>query len=144
LHNQCAKEAGHKKSLAVRISRLTVRGNSFEMEAQSDWTETQVLDGDGNFGKSPSCLPNQIISTNSLMFLEQLGLELEPQVDETPLKGGLGVKVIHKRYVCPTVNDLGVSLEGVGCLVDVVRDNFPKTGAGLGEENMLVYFVEEI
>jgi len=123
LCHQCTDEVVHRHSLAAGNLRLTLRDNSYEMEDWSDWNDTQAVDSNGNCCKSPSCFPNQINSTKNLIIHEESCLELDPQVGEIPLKGVMGVKVLHRREVCPIMNDMRECLEGVGCITEVVRDN---------------------
>jgi hypothetical protein len=50
--------------------------------------------------QTPTCLI-KFFSSNSLLFQEMSGLELDPQIDEAPSKGGLGVNfVIRERLSC--------------------------------------------
>jgi hypothetical protein len=69
-----------------------------------------------------------------------LGLELDPHIDEAPSKGGMGVKIYHKGKICHVGNDLGESLEGMGCLSKAVRDNRLVFGVGMGDASMPVEF----
>jgi hypothetical protein len=85
----------------------------------------------------------KLIPRKNIIIYEELGLELDTEVGEIPLKGGMGVKVLHRREVCPIVNDMRESLEGVGCIVKDVRDNFSMVVVGLGEANLPVDFVVE-
>jgi len=91
----------------------------------------------------PSFLIN-LISQKSLIIHEESGLELDTQVGEIPLKGAMGVKVLHRREVCHIVNDMREILEAVGCIVKDMRDNFSMVVTGLSEANLPVDFVVEI
>jgi hypothetical protein len=129
-----------KKSFANGLSRLTVRENYFEIEAWSEWTDTQAMDSDGNYGKSPSCIHNHLNSTNSLIRHEDSGLVLDPRVGEIPSKGGMEVKVFQRKEPCLVGNVLMENLEGVGCLAVDVREFCSVVVVGVGEVNMHVEY----